>query len=63
VNDIEVEQKIGQRRGQKRDARQGELVIEHGAQIAQALLNSQPRPNSGLSRRKICVIPRAQRVR
>ena len=38
VDDIQVEQQIGQRCGDKDHARQSELIIEHGAEVAQALL-------------------------
>ncbi len=63
VDNIEVKQQVSQRGGDKHHPGQRELVVEHGAEIAQALLKVSPRPNSGLSTRKICVIPRAQRVR
>ena len=42
VDDIQVEQQVGQRCGDKDHPRQGELIIEHGAEIAQALLERQP---------------------
>ncbi|MNP76949.1 hypothetical protein D3C76_1742820 [compost metagenome] len=41
MDDVEVKQQIGQRRGQEGDARQSELVVEHGAEVAQTLLNRQ----------------------
>ncbi|VTT25208.1 Uncharacterised protein [Klebsiella pneumoniae] len=38
VNDIQVKQQVGQRRGQEDDARQAELEVQHGVEVAQALL-------------------------
>ena len=42
VNNIEVKQQVSQRGGDKHHPGQRELVVEHGAEIAQALLKSQP---------------------
>ncbi len=38
MNNIEIEQQIGERRGQEHDARQAELKVQHGVEVAEALL-------------------------
>ena len=44
VNDIQVKQQVGQRRGHEHHARNGKLIVEHGAEVAQPLLEGQPAP-------------------
>ena len=56
--------RIGQRRGQEHQPRNGEQEMHHGVDVAKPLTAASGRgPNSGLSVRKICSMPRAQRMR
>ncbi len=63
VNNIEVKQQVSQRGSDKHHHGQRELVVEHGAEIAQALLKSQPAAKQRIIDAENLRHPRAQRVR
>ena len=63
LDHVGAEEQERQRRGEEDEPRDAVEEVQHRVQVAQALAELRPRPESGLSMRKICVMPRAQRMR